>query len=126
MYKKIIIIALEIVALVFYYIWIRFTRVGLDFPLVSIYFIASLSLLYFTLHVLNVHGWSTKLGIAALLVVVMIGAIETAALLQESRVRREYPEPCSFLESPQIPRFEHFKIIIMQCRKDGTWGARTD
>lgn len=126
MYKKIIVIALEVMIIIISYIWIRFTYVGFDFLSTSVYFIASLALLFFTLHTLNVDKWSTKLGIATLLVVIIIGTIETMALLQENRVRREYPEPCSFLESPQIPRFKNFGIIVMQCRKDGIWGARTD
>jgi hypothetical protein len=126
MYKRSIIIALELVVIAAYYIWIRFTHVGLDLLSASVYLIASIALLFFTLHKLNVRGLGIKIGLAGLLAIVMIGVIETSAFLQESRVRREYPEPCSFEKSPQIPRFKHFAMIIMQCRKDGVWGARTD
>lgn len=126
MYKKIIIITLEMVIIAACYTWIRFTHVGLELPSASICFIVSLAILFFTLYWLNVHSLSIKIGLAGLLAIIAIGGIETAALLQENGVRRQYPEPCSFEQSPQIPRFENFKIIIMQCRKDGIWGARTD
>lgn len=126
MYKKFTIMILGVAIITICYAWIRFTHVGLDTVSVSLFFILSFVLFLLTLRILGIKRLILRICLAGLLAIVVIASIEIVALLQENQVRRKYPEPCSFERSPQIPRFTAFKMIIMQCRKDGIWGARTD
>ncbi len=123
---KVISFVLTAVVIATLYAWERFLHVDIDILLTLTGFALSVALLFFTLRTLGVRRLPVGIGFAVLLTLAIIGSIESVAYIQERGVRREYPEPCSFQDSPQIVRLKNFGLVVMQCRKDGTWGARID